>query len=178
MSRLARRVDIAGLYRNVADWLRACVAFGTRRSRPRSAADTTKNFCWGGSTAIRRSTFERLQVAEHWRGTVSDDFTITRVLKEAKLPIHFTPNCLVPSVGDCDLRRAAGVHDATDEDHARLCAASLVAAVARIGVVLRSVFRWDCCCWFVAGSLPVFSLLPCYLCFVLGAAKVSSVGEQ
>jgi cellulose synthase/poly-beta-1,6-N-acetylglucosamine synthase-like glycosyltransferase len=64
-------------------------------------ADTEKNFCWGGSTAIRRSTFERLKVVDHWRGTVSDDFTITRVLKEAKLPIHFTPNCLVPSFGDC-----------------------------------------------------------------------------
>jgi ceramide glucosyltransferase len=64
-------------------------------------ADTEKNFCWGGSTAIRRSTFERLKVVDHWRGTVSDDFTITRVLREAKLPIHFTPNCLVPSFGDC-----------------------------------------------------------------------------
>jgi len=64
-------------------------------------ADTAKNFCWGGSTAIRRATFERLNVVDHWRGTVSDDFTITRVLKEAKLPIHFTPNCLVASVGDC-----------------------------------------------------------------------------
>lgn len=64
-------------------------------------ADTAKNFCWGGSTAIRRSTFERLNVVDHWRGTVSDDFAITRVLKEAKLPIHFTPDCLVPSVGDC-----------------------------------------------------------------------------
>lgn len=64
-------------------------------------AEKTKNFCWGGSTAIRRSTFEALKIAEHWRGTVSDDFTITRVLKEAKLPIHFTPHCLVPSVGDC-----------------------------------------------------------------------------
>ena len=64
-------------------------------------ADTRKNFCWGGSTAIRRATFERLRVVDHWRGTISDDFTITRVLKEAKLPIHFTPNCLVPSVGDC-----------------------------------------------------------------------------
>ena len=67
-------------------------------------ADTTKNFCWGGSTAIRRSTFEELKVVEHWRGTVSDDFTMTRVLKEAKLPIHFTPHCLVPSVGDCGWR--------------------------------------------------------------------------
>jgi cellulose synthase/poly-beta-1,6-N-acetylglucosamine synthase-like glycosyltransferase len=67
-------------------------------------ADTAKNFCWGGSTAIRRSTFERLNVVDHWRGTVSDDFTITRVLKEANLPIHFTPNCLVASVGDCGWR--------------------------------------------------------------------------
>ena len=64
-------------------------------------ADTTKNFCWGGSTAIRRTTFERLKVVDHWRGTVSDDFTLTRVLKKAGLPIHFTPRCLVPSVGDC-----------------------------------------------------------------------------
>jgi cellulose synthase/poly-beta-1,6-N-acetylglucosamine synthase-like glycosyltransferase len=67
-------------------------------------ADTTKNFCWGGSTAIRRSTFAGLRVVDHWRGTISDDFTITRVLKEAKRPIHFTPLCLVPSVGDCGWR--------------------------------------------------------------------------
>jgi cellulose synthase/poly-beta-1,6-N-acetylglucosamine synthase-like glycosyltransferase len=66
--------------------------------------NSQKNFCWGGSTAIRRATFERLNVVGRWTGTVSDDFTITRVLKEAKLPIHFTPNCLVPSVGDCDFR--------------------------------------------------------------------------
>jgi hypothetical protein len=43
-------------------------------------------------------------MSERWRGTVSDDFTITRVLREAQLPIHFTPNCLVPSVGDCGFR--------------------------------------------------------------------------
>jgi cellulose synthase/poly-beta-1,6-N-acetylglucosamine synthase-like glycosyltransferase len=65
-------------------------------------SDTAKNFCWGGSTAIRRSTFNRLNVSERWRGSISDDFTITRVLKEAKLPIHFTPLCLVASMGDCD----------------------------------------------------------------------------
>ena len=67
-------------------------------------SDTTRNFCWGGSTAIRRATFERLNVREEWRGSVSDDFTLTRVLKQAQLPIHFTPNCLVPSLGDCDWR--------------------------------------------------------------------------
>jgi ceramide glucosyltransferase len=67
-------------------------------------SDTAKNFCWGGSTAIRRTTFTKLNVTDRWRGTVSDDFTITHVLKEAKLPIHFTPLGLVASAGDCDFR--------------------------------------------------------------------------
>jgi ceramide glucosyltransferase len=35
------------------------------------------------------------------QGTVSDDFTLTRVLQEAKLSIHFVPACLVASLGDC-----------------------------------------------------------------------------
>ena len=63
-----------------------------------------KNFCWGGSTAIRRTRFEQLNLRERWLGSVSDDFTVTHVLKEANLPIHFTPNCLVASVGNCTVR--------------------------------------------------------------------------
>ena len=66
-------------------------------------ARSDKNFCWGGSTAIRRATFERLRVSERWRGTVSDDFSVTRVLQEAKLPIHFVPQCLIPSLDDCTI---------------------------------------------------------------------------
>ena len=65
------------------------------------SADGNKNFCWGGATAIRRETFERLEVAERWRGTVSDDFTLTRVLHEAGLSIKFVPQCLTPSFEDC-----------------------------------------------------------------------------
>ncbi|MEA2205032.1 MAG: hypothetical protein QOE77_1808 [Blastocatellia bacterium] len=64
-------------------------------------ADGQKNFCWGGSTAIRRATFEKLKVSERWQGTVSDDFTLMRTLREAKLPIEFVPACLVASVGTC-----------------------------------------------------------------------------
>jgi ceramide glucosyltransferase len=66
-----------------------------------------KNFCWGGSTAIRRMVFEDLKIRERWIGTVSDDFTVTRTLNEAKLPIHFTPSCLVPSFEDCDFSELA-----------------------------------------------------------------------
>ena len=67
-------------------------------------ADEGKNFCWGGSTAIRRETFEELKVKDRWRGTVSDDFTLTRALHEASLPIKFVPQCLTPSFEDCSLR--------------------------------------------------------------------------
>ncbi|HLR07542.1 MAG TPA: glycosyltransferase family 2 protein [Pyrinomonadaceae bacterium] len=64
-------------------------------------AQRDKNFCWGGSTAIRHETFEQVKVAERWRGTVSDDFTMTRVLHEAALPIKFVPQCLTPSFESC-----------------------------------------------------------------------------
>ena len=64
-----------------------------------------KNFCWGGSTAIRRSTFESLHLSERWRGTVSDDFTLMRVLKEAHLAIKFVPACLTASLEDYDFRQ-------------------------------------------------------------------------
>ena len=64
-------------------------------------ASEAKNFCWGGSTAIRRATFEELNVSARWLGTVSDDFTLTRVLRAARLPIHFVPCCLTASFGDC-----------------------------------------------------------------------------
>ena len=67
-------------------------------------ANTGKNFCWGGSTAIRRTTFSQLSVYDYWEHSVSDDFTMTRVLHNAKFPVHFTPNCLVASVGDCNFR--------------------------------------------------------------------------
>lgn len=56
-----------------------------------------KNFCWGGSTAIRRATFATLGVADRWKGTVSDDFTVTRVLHEAGRTVKFVPHCLTPS---------------------------------------------------------------------------------
>ena len=64
-----------------------------------------KNFCWGGSTAIRRITFEGLRVRERWLGTVSDDFTLMRVLREAHLPIKFVPACLTASLENYNFRQ-------------------------------------------------------------------------
>jgi len=60
-----------------------------------------RNFAWGGSTAIRRETFERIGVLDAWRGSVSDDYAITRAAQREGLRIKFVPDCLIPSFGDC-----------------------------------------------------------------------------
>lgn len=62
------------------------------------------NFCWGGSTAVRRGTFEKLNIREKWRGSLSDDFTVTRTMKEAGLPVYFVPQALTASVENCSFR--------------------------------------------------------------------------
>ncbi len=63
------------------------------------------NFCWGGSTAIRRSTFQELNVLEAWRGALSDDFALTNTLQRAQRGIHFVPRCLVISNEDCTFQQ-------------------------------------------------------------------------
>lgn len=67
-------------------------------------ANTNNNFCWGGSMAIRRDVFENLDMREKWRGTLSDDFAVTRTMKAANLPIYFVPSCLTATVEDCTFR--------------------------------------------------------------------------
>jgi ceramide glucosyltransferase len=62
-----------------------------------------RNFCWGGGTAIRRERFEQSNVMEFWNGSVSDDFSLTHALHQSGLPILFAPECIVPTMFDCDL---------------------------------------------------------------------------
>ncbi len=63
-----------------------------------------RNFCWGGGTAIRRKVFDEVHALEFWRGSVSDDYSLTRALRQAGRRIHFVPECLVPTLHDCDFR--------------------------------------------------------------------------
>jgi ceramide glucosyltransferase len=76
-------------------------------SRLRSAWDTSiatllgdhnHNFAWGGSIAMRADEFARLRVAErYWARTVSDDYALTRAVREAGGKIRFEPRCLIAS---------------------------------------------------------------------------------
>lgn len=55
----------------------------------------SRNFCWGGGTAIRRQTFYEIDVPRYWAGCVSDDLMLTRALRDAGKPIVYVPQCLV-----------------------------------------------------------------------------------
>ena len=136
-------------------------------------SDREKNFCWGGSTAIRRSTFEQLQIRERWHGSVSDDFSVTTVLQEAKTPIHFTPNCIVASVGDCDLRELLEF-TTRQIKITRVYAAHLWKAVLLGGLLFCltffggiGVFVWRV----LSGRSFVILLAILLLLYLLGAAK-------
>ncbi len=64
-------------------------------------ANMKSNFCWGGATAIRRETFETVKMRERLKGTLSDDFTFTRTMKENTLPVYFVPQALTASFENC-----------------------------------------------------------------------------
>lgn len=59
------------------------------------------NFCWGGSMAMRRDVLSEIDMREKWRGTLSDDFAVTRAMNEAGLPIVFVPQALTATIDNC-----------------------------------------------------------------------------
>ena len=88
------------------------------------AANDAGNFCWGGSLAMRRETFAKLDMREKWRGTLSDDFAVTRAMKETNLPIYFVPQCLTATVEDCTFKEFLEF-STRQMKITRVCAASL-----------------------------------------------------
>lgn len=64
--------------------------------------ENRRNFCWGGGTAIRRSIFEHIRVLDEWRGSVSDDYSLTIALERSNYPIQFLPECLTASFVQTD----------------------------------------------------------------------------
>ena len=65
-----------------------------------------RNFAWGGSCAITRETFDRIDVAGRWQSALSDDYALTRAVHQAGLRIRFVPRCLAATREDFRLRSA------------------------------------------------------------------------
>jgi ceramide glucosyltransferase len=95
-----RSVTVSTGYR----WYLPAVSFASRLRAAWDASIATMmgehdhNFAWGGSMAIRAADFTRLRIAEHyWQGTVSDDYGVTRAVRDSGGKIRFESRCLVAS---------------------------------------------------------------------------------
>jgi cellulose synthase/poly-beta-1,6-N-acetylglucosamine synthase-like glycosyltransferase len=58
---------------------------------------TISNYTWGGSTAISRKLFEKLNIAHHWQTGFSDDLILTQIVKKNGYNIKFVPQSIVES---------------------------------------------------------------------------------
>ena len=134
-------------------------------------ANLKSNFCWGGSLAVRRETFEKLNVREKWRGTLSDDFAVTRAMKEANLPIRFVPQCLTATVEDCTFK------DFLEFSTRQMKITSVYAAplwkASLIGSFLFTAIFWTgvTLLFFLSGIHLQLTLIFLLLIFALGCGK-------
>jgi ceramide glucosyltransferase len=104
------------------------------------------NFCWGGSTAVRRDTFEHAAVRTHWTGAVSDDWAMTRALRMAGRRIDFVAECLVPSIRDADF---SGLLEFTNR---QITITRVYAPSIWMG---GAIYHWLYCAGFVLGLILI-----------------------
>lgn len=64
-------------------------------------------WAWGGSTAIRKSVFDKLHIKEKWKTAISDDCVVSNAVKKARYAIYFEPKCIVESPPERSLRSFA-----------------------------------------------------------------------
>lgn len=142
-----------------------------------------QNFCWGGGTAIRRSIFEQTNVLEEWRGSVSDDYSMTIALERSGRPILFLPECLVVSFAETEF---PGLLEFTNRQilitriysgkmwaiafatHAFFCLTIVLGVWLTLGKLIATL-----------PALPLASLtfLPLLLASIRGAVRVATVSE-
>ncbi|MGH9775370.1 MAG: glycosyltransferase [Candidatus Acidiferrales bacterium] len=145
--------------------------------------DHSRNFCWGGGTAIRRKVFEEIHALDSWQGAVSDDFALTRALHAANLAIHFVPECLASTAFDASFRELLAFTDRqiiiTRVYSPRHWAAGLISHVSYAATLLFGV--WVVLAEILAGEawlgLAILWLLVPLLAAMKGTLRMAAVGE-
>ncbi|MCI0415047.1 glycosyltransferase family 2 protein [bacterium] len=56
--------------------------------------NSARNFAWGGATAILRETFQSARVFDFWKGSLSDDYSLTRAMQTSNRRVEFVPGAL------------------------------------------------------------------------------------
>lgn len=136
-------------------------------------ANTRSNFCWGGATAMRRRTFEAVDIRAAWHGALSDDFAVTRALRREGRSIYFVPQCLTPCFEDCSFSELLEF-TTRQMKITRVYAAHLWRAVLISGVLFVGVFYFALALSVTQFKQGVWLSVPLILVivmFALGAGK-------
>ena len=67
--------------------------------------NTRFNLAWGGSMAVRRVDFERFEIEQVWSRSLSDDLSLSRAVRSAKMMTRFVPGCMIASYESTTWRR-------------------------------------------------------------------------
>ena len=62
-------------------------------------------FAWGGAMAMRKNLFFEARIPEHWKNTVSDDYSLAAAVHEAGLTMAYAPGALTPCYERAGARR-------------------------------------------------------------------------
>ena len=62
----------------------------------------SRNFCWGGGTAIRRAIFDSIGMMDVWQYALSDDYSLTTMIERSRRFVVFLPECLTVSYVQTD----------------------------------------------------------------------------
>lgn len=59
--------------------------------------NTRFNLAWGGSMAVRRADFVRLDIPRLWARSLSDDLSLSRAVRKSGMRTRFVPACMIAS---------------------------------------------------------------------------------
>jgi cellulose synthase/poly-beta-1,6-N-acetylglucosamine synthase-like glycosyltransferase len=143
----------------------------------------SKNFCWGGGTAIRRAVFEQIGMLDAWQYSFSDDYSLTMMIERSRRQIVFLPECLTPSYVQTDF---AGLLEFTARQiritrvyrpqlwatafatHFLYCLTLVIGVVVALNLTLASR---------PAFQVTTLLILPLLLAAIRGAVRVVGVTE-
>lgn len=79
------------------DWSFFSILLSAWNSSALSVLGDRSSFAWGGSMAVMRSSFDKLGIRKRWQGALSDDYVLSKAVRESGMRIRFVPGCLVPT---------------------------------------------------------------------------------
>ena len=131
------------------------------------------SFAWGGSTAIRRESFDRLNIKQRWQGALSDDYALSAAIHESGQRIKFVPYCLVASHADASMTEL--LEFSTRQMRITRIYAPRVWQLASISHCLYNLTFWGGLIWLIAaaftGQLSFMLALLMTGIFMLGATS-------